>query len=155
MRTSKKICQTQCNYASFSKLNNKKSEIWEYSKIISTIFVRYLRELFKNRSLCISYTLGLLTDWLTDSLTHSSVRKMLLKTWQRWISYTVANFIQGFRQQVTWPMLHGGNNLDHVYLKGDMIHKLSTFLQWSHCKPGENLLLDEKKNIRTIGTFRF
>ena len=39
----------------------------------------------------------------TDSLTHSSVRIMLIKTWQRWKNYTqMVKLLQGFRQQVTW-----------------------------------------------------
>ena len=59
------------------------------------------------RTLAYKSTLGILTNWLTaNSLAHSSARIMLLKT-------------LGFKQQVTWPKLLGGNILDHVYLKGD------------------------------------
>ena len=57
--------------------------------------------------------------WLTNWLTDSSVRIRLLKTWQRRKKHTQAKPLQGFRQQVTWPTLLGGNNLDHVNLKGN------------------------------------
>ena len=43
-------------------------------------------------------TLSLLTEY---SLTQSSVRIMLLKTWQRWKNHTLAKLLQGFRQHVT------------------------------------------------------
>ena len=50
-----------------------------------------------------------------------------------------------------------GNNLDHV-LKGDMgieVKNLLSFLQWSLCELGENLLLDEEKkdSKRSPGLF--
>ena len=38
---------------------------------------------------------------VTDSLTHSSLRIMLLKTWQRWKNHTPTKVIQGLSQQVT------------------------------------------------------
>ena len=74
---------------------------------------------------------------------------MLLKTWQRWKNHTPARLLQGFRQQATWPTPLGGNNLDHVYLKGDMSIEIKKH-QPFYCDHFENLnLLDEKKKILT------
>ena len=53
-----------------------------------------------------------------------------------------------FRQQVTWTtLLGGGNNLDHVYLNGDMgieVKNNQPFYS-DHCGNLVNLLPDEKK----------
>ena len=49
----------------------------------------------------------LLTHWLT----HSSVRIIPLKIWQRGKNHTLVKLLQGFKQQVTWPTLLWGNNL--------------------------------------------
>ena len=54
------------------------------------------------RFLGFEQNLGLLTDYLTHSLTHSSVHIMRERT------YSV-QLLQSFREQVTWPTL-----LDHV-----------------------------------------
>ena len=98
--------------------------------------------------------LVLLTYWLTHWFTHSYVRIMLLKTWERWRNHTLDKLLQGFRQQVTWPTLLGGKNLGNPYkncwLTTTTSLNPSTFLHWSLYKPGENLLLDEKKDSHKI-----
>ena len=60
-----------------------------------------------------------LTDALTDSLIcPDNALRNLAKVEKK---HTLAKLLQGFRQQVTWPtLLGGGNNIDPVYLKGDM-----------------------------------
>ena len=55
---------------------------------------------------------------------------MLIKTWQRWKNHTLAKLLQGFRKQVTWLTLLGGNNLDHVYVKGDMSFEIKNQLSF-------------------------
>ena len=103
---------------------------------------------FKLQTEAYTSTLGLLTDWLTDS----SVRIVLLETWQRWKKHTLAKLLQGFRREVTWPTLHGGNSLDHVYLKGDMCIEVinhKTFYS-DHCAKLVRIsyyILDEKKRF--------
>ena len=85
-----------------------------------------------------------MNDWLICP--HNALRNL-----GKVEKHTLAKLLQGFRQQVTWPtLLEGGNNLDHGYLKGDMgseVQKPSTFLQWSLCEPGENLLLDLAQDL--------
>ena len=56
---------------------------------------------------------------LTDSLIcQDNALRNLAKVEKK---HTLAKLLQGFRQQVTWPtLLGGGNNIDPVYLKGDM-----------------------------------
>ena len=79
----------------------------------------------------------------THSLTHSSVRRMLLKTPDL--------------QQVTWPTLLGGIDLDHVFRqKVNWSQEPSTFLlvQWSLCGPGENLLLHTIREDKFRGGYR-
>ena len=49
---------------------------------------------FNLRTEAYTSTLGLLTEWLT----YSSVRKMILTTLQRWKKHIQANLLQGFRQ---------------------------------------------------------
>ena len=86
-------------------------EKWPYGH--ANIVQKLGTSIFKLRTEAYTSTLGL----LTDPLTHSSIRIMILETWQR----RKKLLLQGFRQQVTWPtLLGGGNNLDHVCLKGDM-----------------------------------
>ena len=96
-------------------------------------------QIFKLRTEAYTFTLG---HWLTDSqthrltdsrdsLTHSSVRIMLLKTCQRCKNHTLAKLIQGFRQQVTWPTLLGGINIEEYlanYNKKSKTIQLSTMI---------------------------
>ena len=53
----------------------------------------------------------------------SSVRIMLLKTWQRWKNHTLAKLLKGFRQQV----------LDHIYTT--ITHTLHVNQMYTKCTP--------------------
>ena len=76
---------------------------------------------------------------------------MLLETWQSAkVIENSALTLTRFRQQVTWPtLLRGGNNLDHVYLKGYIGIKSKNHQPFLR-GPGENLLQDEKKKSHKI-----
>ena len=84
-----------------------------------------------------------LTDWLTNWLIcpHNALRNFAKVQ-----KYTLAKLLkQGFRQ----ALIGGGDNLDHVCLKGNMgieVHKPSIFLQWSLSEPGETILLDKTED---------
>ena len=73
---------------------------------------------FKLRTEAYTSTLGLLTDWLVCP--HNAL-KNLAKVEKLYYG----QFLKGFRQQVTWPTLLGGNDLDHIYLKGYMSIEVS------------------------------
>ena len=71
--------------------------------------------IFKLRIEAYTSNLGLLTDWLTHWLTHSlnHLSACALKPWKKNMeNHTLANRLQGFRQQVTWPCSLEANNLD-------------------------------------------
>ena len=86
----------------------------------------YFSQIFKLRTEAYTSTLGLQTDWLTDSLICS---QNALKTWQMFKNHTLAKLIQGFRQQVTWPTLLGGNNqrILIIWLTTTKVKKHPTF----------------------------
>ena len=97
-----------------------------------------------------------LTHWLTDSLNDSLICGiMLLGTWQQWTKSNSGQTLTRFQAASHLSNAPLRRNVHHVYLKslkGDIsieVKNHQPFYSDHLCEPVENLLLDEKKKIRT------
>ena len=89
-----------------------------------------------------------LTDWLTHSLIclHNAL-KNLTKVKKSYSGQTLTGFHEASHlTNAPWRQ-QPENSLEEYLANNNNKSRTSTFLHWSLCEPGDNLLLEEKKSL--------